>query len=154
TLWTNAFNGPNYDGGSVPQIQVDPNANVFLIGGTPGSSPGLYQIRKLTASGSQVWMVSHADFGISNSIISSSALDSAGNLYVLGRAGSLTNGLYADFVLMKFSSTGQALWTNRYTDPSGVYNNPFDFRIDPTGNIYVAGNSGSSFSQPHFTLVK
>jgi len=154
SLWTNVLAGPTYDGGSVPQTVSDPAGNVFVIGGRSGaSSPGIYQILKVTADGIPLWTNQAPDFHSPNGVISSSAVDSAGNLYVVGSA-SAPNSSNTDYVTVKFSAAGQPLWTNRFNGAANLNDNPFGLGLDGAGNIYVAGQSESQPGQNDFATVK
>jgi hypothetical protein len=68
------------------------------------------------------------------------AVDSAGNIYVGGRAFRLD--IYDNFSVTKFTPEGQRLWTALYN--SGIYSFdiPYDFTRDVAGNLYLTGISG------------
>jgi hypothetical protein len=153
SLWTNVLTGPTYTGGNVPQTLADPAGNVFLIGGTPGASPGLYRILKVNSEGIPLWTNQTADFGITNSMISRSAVDSAGNLYLTGHAPGAESG-YRDFVTMKYAADGLPLWTNRFNGSGDGDDFPFALAVDSAGNAYVAGRSESSAGSPEFATAK
>jgi hypothetical protein len=152
SVWTNFMTGPIYDGGNVPQTVVDPVGNVYLIGGTAGTSPGLYTILQLSSNGVPVWTNLNADFGTNGAMIECSAVDNAGNLYLTGQAPDPIDD-NVRFVTVKYSSSGQAIWTNRLDGVVGLDDFPYALAADNSGNIYVAGQSGD-LAGSELTLVK
>jgi hypothetical protein len=138
-LWTNFMAGPSYNGGSVPQTQVDPKGNIYLIGGTPGASKlGFYQIVKYEPNGRPIWTNS-ANFPGTNAAAYASTVDAAGNLYLAGFARDASP--YAQFVTMKFNSDGHAAWTNRFSGSTFKDSFAFGVAVDANGEAYVAGRS-------------
>ncbi|MGZ4964569.1 MAG: hypothetical protein ACXWKG_07165 [Limisphaerales bacterium] len=153
SLWTNSMVGPNYDGGGVPQTLLDPAGNVLLVGGRSGApSPGLYQILKLSANGLPLWTNLTVTLQTNNSIFDTAAMDSAGNLYLAGYAPSSGAG-NLDFITMKFSGEGLALWTNWFDPGAGSGASADALAVDGTGNIYVAGQSHDVYGH-ELTVVK
>jgi hypothetical protein len=153
SLWTNVVAGPRYDGGNVPQTVSDAAGNVFVIGGSPGTLPGFYRIVKVSSSGIPLWTNQTADFGPVNSMVGSSAVDSAGNLYLAGHAPASGRG-DLDYVTVKYSGEGQPLWTNRFNGTSDRDDIPFALAVDSAGNVYVAGASESQAGNWDFATVK
>jgi hypothetical protein len=151
-LWTNTMTGPNYDGGGVPQTVLDPAGDVLLIGGSPGTAPGFYQIEKFNSNGVPVWTNQNANFG-SNAMIYASAADNFGNLYLVGEAPSPANG-NIDYVTIKYSALGQAVWTDRFDGAAGLDSYPFAAAVDSAGGVYVTGESERSPGNFDLTTVK
>ncbi len=111
-LWTNIMAGPNYDGGGVPQTLVTPTGDTLLVGGAAGTSfLGLYQVMKMDRNGIPLWTNLGVDFGTNASELDAAAVDDAGELYLAGYMPDPTNNS-ADFVTIKYSSSGQPVWTN------------------------------------------
>ena len=152
SLWTNRLAGPNYDGGNVPRTVTDPAGNVFVIGGSPGSSPGLYRILKVSSDGIPLWTNQNADFGVTNSMIEGAAADNAGNLYLVGFTPT-ANG-ERDWVTMKFSGDGQPLWTNRFNGVANREDIPSALAVSGTGEVYVTGRSEAQNGKRGFATIK
>lgn len=150
-LWTNELPGPLYNGGNVPQTVIDPLGNAFLIGGTPGTSPGLYQILKISSDGIPLWTNLNANFG-TNSMIQGSEVDNAGNLYLTGVAPA-ANG-QPDWVTMKFSGDGLLIWSNRFDGAANREDIPFALAVGRAGEVYVAGRSETQNGKRGFATVK
>ena len=153
SIWTNNMIGPNYDGGGVPQTLLDPAGNVFLVGGSLGAaSPGSYQIRKLNTNGIPLWTNLTATLQTNDSILDTATVDNAGNLYLAGYSPRSVFSK-ADFVTVKYSSEGVALWTNRFDGGAGLADAPVASVVDDAGNLYLAGES-RDLSGSELTVVK
>jgi hypothetical protein len=153
SLWTNTLNGPLYEGGGVPMTVLDPAGNAFLVGGSPGAdySGGLYQILKLSRDGIPLWTNLHADFGLTNSMIYGSAADSAGNLYLTAYA--MAPGRSdRDWVTVKYSGDGRAIWTNRFDGTAGRDDMPFALAVDGAGSVYVTGETENYYGSDLITV--
>ena len=153
SLWTNVLTGPMYDGGNVPRTIVDTVGDVFVVGGKPGTAPGLYQVLKFSGDGSAQWTNLTADFGVTNSMIYAAAADGAGNLFLAGHAPS-PESTELDYVTIKYSADGNALWTNRFNGSADLEDIPFDLAVDGTGNVYVTGRSESAPGRQDYATVK
>lgn len=106
-----------------------------------------YRISKVNHNGSRIWTKSFASYLPSNTVgdeIRAMIQDSAGNIYITGRhygsnlgSPSHTN---ADILTLKYDSSGQLLWENRYE--FGIDNADIGNTIHlKNGYIYVGGNS-------------
>jgi uncharacterized delta-60 repeat protein len=67
------------------------------------------------------------------------ATDSAGNVYVAGRAG--LSATTCDYVTIKYSQDGSELWAATYNGPANDKDEAKALSIDASGNIYVTGYS-------------
>ena len=63
-------------------------------------------------------------------------IDNSGNIYVTGY--SWDDITKEDFAALKYSRTGNLLWTKRY-DRAGEQDRPTAMALDGAGNIYVTG---------------
>jgi uncharacterized delta-60 repeat protein len=70
------------------------------------------------------------------------AVDVSGNVYVTGSSYG-SNGLN-DFATVKYSSSGDTLWVQRYNGPADNWDAARDLALDASGNVYVTGESYSS----------
>ncbi len=153
-LWTNILAGPNYSGGLVPQITMDVAGNIFVIGGAPGTDgPGIYTVLKLNSNGVPLWTNLNVNFNGTNASIAASAVDNAGNLYAAGFSKG-PGGTGSDYVILKFSRDGTALWTSRYDGPVRGDDLAIAMTVDGAGNVYVTGQSASLDGTVDFATVK
>lgn len=132
SVWTNSVGAPAYDGGNVPQVQIDASGNVFFITGSPGASSGLYQILRINSAGVPLWTNHFIRFETTNSMITGSAVDNAGNLYLSGYVPSETN-TYGVGMILKFSEHGRLVGASRIGSGNS------EFAIDNSGNLYATG---------------
>jgi uncharacterized delta-60 repeat protein len=80
------------------------------------------------------------EFAFANAI----AVDASGNVYVTGSSYG-PNGL-PDFATVKYSSSGDTLWVQRYNGPADNWDGATEIALDASGNVYVAGQSyGSNY---------
>lgn len=152
-VWTNTMPGPNYGGGSVPQTFVTRAGDVIMIGGAAGATvTGLYQVMKFNSNGVPVWTNLNANIGTTNSELAGATVDNAGNFYLTGYAPDPVNSS-ADFVTMKYSSSGQALWTNFYDGAAGLQDYPNAVVVNGNGDVFVTGSSENSNYVYDFTVI-
>jgi hypothetical protein len=154
-LWTNLMEGPNCQGGNVPEVVVDASNNVFITGGSPdfdGTNVN-FTILKLTGAGVPVWTNIFFDPNSGNPAPAGSAADAAGNYYFTcpSTGAAETN---VNYVTVKFSAAGVPLWTNRYDDPMHGPDYPTALITDGAGNAYVTGQSTGMFGLFDFATVK
>jgi hypothetical protein len=67
------------------------------------------------------------------------AVDGDGNVVVTARSVGL--GSSHDYATIKYSSSGMALWTNRYNGPGNGADEPQALVVDAIGDVFVTGNS-------------
>lgn len=139
-LWTNGIAGPNYVGGDVPLIVVDPAGNTFVTGGSPGVSGNNadFTTVKYSSNGTPVWTNRFYAAGGSG-FIGGTGADSAGNFYLCGNC-SRTYG--ADFFTVKYLANGTGAWTNYYTGYAGsgsADDDPECMTVSANGGVYVSG---------------
>ena len=151
-LWTNELPGPVYNGGNVPRTLVDPSGDIRLIGGAPGSLPGIYHILKISGAGVPLWTNQNANFGLTNSTVEDAAIDNAGNLYLTGFTPA-ANGK-RDFVTLKFSSDGHLVWSNRFDGPLNRDDIAFGIAASSAGEVYIAGRSEGLNGKRDFATIK
>jgi hypothetical protein len=72
------------------------------------------------------------------------AVDHAGNVLVTGYS-RRQDGTF-EHVTLKYSPTGQPLWTNRFSPPPNIYGAPSAIAVDSDNNVFVTGESVSNDS--------
>jgi hypothetical protein len=77
--------------------------------------------------------------------------DSLGYVYVLvGLASDSTKG---DYGLLKYSNSGNLIWSQTYNSPGNLSDGPVAFDVTGAGDVYITGNYGINFIH-HITTVK
>jgi hypothetical protein len=103
----------------------------------------LWTNRFVDPNGGQPWLVG-------------TATDNAGNVYWAIESAS-PGGANYNYVTLKYSASGVAVWTNRYNGPANASDLPRAMTVDKAGGVYVAGTSssgGTSFSALDWATVK
>ncbi len=156
-LWTNVVTAVSYAGGGVPRITVDPVGNVFLVGGTPGATTADFTTVKYSSTGVPLWTNRFVDPNSGTEEFDGAGTDNAGNLYCVIASGSPNGSANYNYVTVKYSSNGVAVWTNRYNGPANASDLTRAMTVDKAGGVYVTGTSssgGSAFSALDWATVK
>jgi hypothetical protein len=137
-LWAHTWGGSNDDAGG--SVDLDRNGNIYIAGSTRSFGAGNSDVLllKYDNSGNLLWARTWG--GSSEDWASAVAVDTSGNVYVVGGTNSFTAGWYDAFVL-KFDSSGNLIWNRTWGGSS--YDVGYDISIDSNGNIYVAAETYS-----------
>jgi hypothetical protein len=142
--WAAIYNGPSSGNDERPEMLLDSQNNVYLVGLSRGIGTSTdIAVVKYDTNGNQLWVARFNGTGNGNDIPYNAALDSAGNLYVTGttwRKYNFDGGTEFDYVTMKFDPQGNRLWTKHY-DGNRMNDIPYDLALDASGNVYVTGGS-------------
>lgn len=65
--------------------------------------------------------------------------DIHGNVYVTGRSGDLQPEPFKDILTVKYSPSGQKLWSHRWNGPASLDDEGTGIVVDPLQNVYVCG---------------
>ena len=63
-------------------------------------------------------------------------------MFVAGASDSSSFGTNHDYLTIKYSNTGVALWTNRYNGPGNGADGAHAVAVDSSGNVFVTGDLG------------
>jgi len=153
-LWTNRYDGPgNYDDYAYATA-VDSSGNVFVTGESYGSlSAQDYATIKYSSAGVPLWTNRYNGLGDDLDSAYAMAVDSSGNAIVTGLSYGDTN-TYEDYVTIKYSSAGVALWTNRYDGGANGSDSGNATAVDSDGNVFVTGDSYNEISPPDYATIK
>jgi hypothetical protein len=117
-------------------LALDDWGNVYVTGGSWGSSDFDYGTVKYDSNGKQKWVVRYNGSQDTDDAANDIAVDGSGNIYVTGYS-------QGDFSTFKYDSTGAEKWRVFYDGA------PEDFAIalaaNAAGEVYVAGNSLDRF---------
>ena len=122
-----------------------------------GSALALISTSPTSTYGGSVTMLSGSwtniyDGGGSVDGANSLKLDDSGNVYVNGSSDA--NGSGYDYLTIKYSSAGLALWTNRFNGTGNGEDDSFSMVVDGSGNVYVTGRSTGSGGNLDFATIK
>jgi hypothetical protein len=136
--WFRRYNGAG-NGYDVPiGLAPDQQAGATLTGPALGSSSYDWITIRYTSDGTPLWTNRFDGDNFIDDFPSNIALDHAGNTYVLGY--SVTGMEMADAILVKYASSGTALWTNRFNPFGTNYYAPAGLATDAAGNVIMALN--------------
>ena len=149
-VWTGQFGSTALD--EAHGLSVDGSGNVYVAGFTQGVFAGLTSpggqdafVRKYDSAGNAAWT---SQFGTDNTDEARGvAVDSSGNVYVVGRTegafpGQTSSGSRDAFV-RKYDSSGNVVWTSQFG--TTTLDDAYSVATDASGNIYVSGFTWGAF---------
>jgi hypothetical protein len=147
--WVARYNGPGNNMDVATAIAMDSLGNVYVTGGSLGSS-GMFEYAtiKYSPSGEVKW-ISRSDCGIVASCI---AVDDIGNVYVTGHGGN--DPISGDYGTVKYDSSGAEEWVALYDGPGNGIDEATAITVDDIGNLYVTGYSRGSGTLDDYTTLK
>jgi hypothetical protein len=101
-----------------------------------------YATIKYNSNGDTVWVRRYDGPAHSYDEASCLAVDGNGNVYVTGKsASSLPPYINYDYLTIKYSPSGEILWTRRYSSSGNSDDIPTSLVLDGSGSVYVTGSS-------------
>ena len=141
--WASRFNGPSSGTDQANAIVVDNFGNVYVTGYSTGSGTNWdYATIKYDSAGVQQWVKRYNGPGNFFDIAYAIAADDLGYIYVTG--GSYGSSGNYDYLTIKYSSSGDTVWTRRYNGPRNALDQAYAIVLDDTGNVYITGESEGS----------
>lgn len=137
-LWDRVFDSPVGASDFAQGIFIDDSCNVYIAGSTQGQSTSYdYLILKYSPSGDTLLEKTYDD-GIGESDIAYSlAVDKYQNIYLTGSSYSLSN--INDFLTLKYNSTGELIWSKKYSIPHD--NISYSICLDNYNSIFISGSN-------------
>jgi len=80
------------------------------------------------------------------------AVDSEGNVYMTGCSMGIDTSY--DYVTVKYDSSGNQLWVQRYNGSGNYVDGPYAIVVDCQGNVYVTGDSHGTVTDEDFATIK
>ena len=145
-LWVDRYDG-NVAQDSPADLSVDSLGSVYVTGSSlagPTFETTEIATIKYSPSGVRRWVALFGGPGIYQSYAAAIGVDGAGNVYVTGTSSTDSAGATADFVTVKYNSSGGEEWIARYSGPGRSSNRPTALSVDGLGNAYVTGISSAS----------
>jgi hypothetical protein len=158
-VWDEFLDGEIYHNTDIAEaVLVDNAGNVYITGYNQISS---HQTDIVTAKYNQdgvfQWKQSYGNPGY---------VDNNGYYLEMTNEGDLLVGGYSayedpypgtgkDYILLKYSASGDLIWDARYDHRNFLNDHPFDFDLGPSGDVYICGiTMKSCYSYNFVTIVK
>ena len=131
----------------------DAQGNVIMVGNTlvaPGNPDVL--ITKYDRAGTLLWQQTFAgtagvqDYGVAV------AADGSGNCFVAAAVTNTSSSL--DIAVLKYNAAGTLVWSAFWNGPANLMDAPSCVAIDPSGNIYAAGSTLNTLTNPDYAILK
>ncbi len=155
-VWTNRYNGPANGDDECYAVATDTNGNVFVTGETEITSASLSAADittiKYSSAGALSWVNTYNGPGNGEDGGTAIAIDGGGNVVLTGSSTG-GNGNF-NYVTIKYSNVGVALWTNRYAGPAGGNDQPYAIAVDSSNNVFVTGSSTGNSSSLDYATIK
>ncbi len=152
-LWVARYNGTNNANDVPSDMAIDGSGNVFVTGGSSGStSSNDYVTVKYNSAGQEQWNARYNGTGNDNDVASSLILSSAGNIYVTGS--SIGQGSATDYATVMYNSSGVQQWATRYNGPNNTSDDATSIGVDAFGNAYVTGGSNAGGTNLDYQTIK
>jgi len=129
--WVERYNGPGNDGDQANAIALDNSGNVYVTGGSEGSSSYRdYATVKYDSSGVEQWVTRYNGPGNGDDYAYAIALDNSDNIYVTGM--SMGSGTYYDYATIKYSQVvvEEEVGSNKQETRLEIYQNPSRDKVD------------------------
>ncbi len=139
--WLQRYIGPANQGGPHALAVDQSNGNVYVTGytvTTNGSST--YATIAYSSHGTPLWTNLYVGAGDYAGALAIAVDSNNGNAYITGQSAGV---LGWEFATVAYSSSGTALWTNCYHNPSFFYAVAVAIAVGASGNVYVAGGVSS-----------
>ncbi|MCI0746200.1 MAG: SBBP repeat-containing protein [Verrucomicrobia subdivision 3 bacterium] len=121
-------------------IAVDSMGSAVVTGSSIDSNGFKYWVTiAYSSSGAALWTNRYHGPGFYDDQANAVAVDAEGNAFVAGVSFGMAGN--QDYVVIKYSSAGVGLWTNRYNGPGNGNDGANAVAVDGSGNVIVTGLS-------------
>jgi uncharacterized delta-60 repeat protein len=153
TLWTSRYDGTGSGYDYATRVIVDSLDNIYITGRSDGiNTQEDFATIKYDSNGVQQWVRRYDGSGQDDEPKDIAVIKN-GEVVVTGFSTGASTG--RDFLSIKYSSSGDTIWTRRFNGASGSgYDEANSLTGDNDGNIYVTGYSeDNSFSSNFYTIA-
>ncbi len=143
--WVRHYGGTQPSEIHIKKLVVDNQGNV--IGAGHGDVDGNGRdmlVLKYSESGVPLWTNRYNGAVSGDDIANDVAVDQAGAIIVTGHSTGLAGN--TDYLTIKYSAAGVALWTNRYDGTDHFYDMAMAVAVDTNGNVFVTGEADDNIA--------
>ncbi|MEO0156853.1 MAG: SBBP repeat-containing protein, partial [candidate division WOR-3 bacterium] len=138
TVWVRTLSGIWGDHDYISDFVVDNSGNLYITGTTNSAWTYTdFMTVKFSPNGDIVWTRVYNHIADKHDEPSAIAVDSEGNIYVTGKSWDYTTGY--DFLTVKYDSTGELLWVERYNGIADSTDEAKCISVDTENNVYISG---------------
>lgn len=150
--WNARYNGTGNDNDIASALTVSSSGNVFVTGSSIGQGSATdYATVMYNSLGQQQWVMRYNGPNNTSDDATAITIDISGFVYVTGSSNS--GGANLDYLTIKYNSTGQQMWEQRYNGPANGIDAALSICSDAAGNVYVTGTSqGNNTSSDYATV--
>ncbi len=130
--------------------KFDPSGNLVIVGYVENGCTGIdISVVKYNTNGDTLWMTTYDGAGVDQGedIPQEMTIDDNGYIYITGKS---EDNNYSYAVTLKYDSSGNLIWSQRYLTDESVGN---DIAVDALGNVYICGYREIS-NNKDFLLIK
>ena len=152
TVWTRFYNGTADSNDHANGVVVDSGGNIYVTGVSRGVGTNDDCVTvKYSPTGEELWVQRFN--GDLNAWDGGKAitLGPEGGIYVSGYTRTDTG---EDFLTIKYSSSGEALWIKKFNGPDNLNEVVNAMTVDSDGNVFVTGRSLTFDTYQDFATVK
>ncbi len=151
--WIRTYNSAANSYDITAGIVADNLGDVFVSGYSfGGDSQEDYTTIKYGSDGTLLWERSYNGTGDSYDIATALKSDKSGNVYVTGY--SLDPSTSEDYVTLKYNTSGDLQWTERFNGPANGGDIANSLAIDASNNVYVSGFSYEGATSIDYITLK
>jgi hypothetical protein len=146
-LWTNAYSSVGYYADEALGLAGDRAGSVIVTGNTTSNGNKWdFGTVKYSSGGIPLWTnIFGGDSSFGNDRVTAVAVDGNENVYVTGKCADAASGLHC--ALVKYSSAGVALWTNRFNGQEVKA-----LVVDGSGNVVITGSTFTNYANDCLTI--
>ncbi|MCK5560810.1 MAG: SBBP repeat-containing protein, partial [Thermoplasmata archaeon] len=152
-LWVARYNGLGNGIDHAEAISITPTGNIIVTGVSLGN--GKKSDCTTIAydwNGNELWIARYNDTRFENCGGYEIDIDVYGNIYVGGCG--ISKGFNYDYIIIKYDSKGNELWSKYYNGPGNGYDFLFDIKVNENGNVFVTGRSDGNGTSVDYATLK
>ena len=150
--WASVYYGSGDWDDFAAAIAIDAKGNVFVTGSVSGSASTNFGTIKYNNSGVLQWAKEYDGSAEDEDAAVAMAIDTAGNVYVVGYSADTSGTL--NFATVKYDNSGAFQWAKEYDGSGNGDDQPAGIAVDIAGNVYVGGYGESSAGNIDYITIK